>query len=66
MSADIIHIAKTDEHFRLLYDSKGRFVTHRVTAEEGKVRQNTPTIRCILAQSGDVRMHAAGKGSNKL
>jgi small subunit ribosomal protein S4e len=35
---DIIHIAKTDEHFRLLYDSKGRFVTHRVTAEEGKYK----------------------------
>jgi small subunit ribosomal protein S4e len=38
MRADVIHIAKTDEYFRLLYDSKGRFVTHRITAEEGKVR----------------------------
>lgn len=40
MRADVIHIAKTDEYFRLLYDSKGRFVTHRITAEEGKVRSN--------------------------
>jgi small subunit ribosomal protein S4e len=32
---DVIDIEKTDEHFRLVYDSKGRFVTHRIT----KVRQ---------------------------
>ena len=28
---DVIDIDKTDEHFRLVYDSKGRFVTHRIT-----------------------------------
>ena len=28
---DVIDIEKTDEHFRLMYDSKGRFVTHRIT-----------------------------------
>jgi hypothetical protein len=28
---DVIDIEKTDEHFRLIYDSKGRFVTHRIT-----------------------------------
>ncbi|BDA41795.1 40S ribosomal protein S4 [Coccomyxa sp. Obi] len=31
---DVIDIEKTDEHFRLIYDSKGRFVTHRITKEE--------------------------------
>ena len=28
---DVVQIEKTDEHFRLVYDAKGRFVTHRIT-----------------------------------
>ena len=28
---DVISIDKTDEHFRLLHDTKGRFVMHRIT-----------------------------------
>ena len=28
---DVIDIAQTDEHFRLVYDAKGRFETHRIT-----------------------------------
>lgn len=35
---DMIDIDKTDEHFRLLYDVKGRFVLHRVTKAEAAVR----------------------------
>lgn len=31
---DVIDIEKTDEHFRLLYDTKGRFVLHRITKTE--------------------------------
>jgi small subunit ribosomal protein S4e len=31
---DVIDIEKTDEHFRLLYDVKGRFVLHRISGEE--------------------------------
>lgn len=31
---DVISIDKTDEAFRLVYDSKGRFVCHRVGREE--------------------------------
>jgi len=31
---DVIDIDKTDEHFRLIYDTKGRFVLHRITKEE--------------------------------
>jgi len=31
---DVLDIDKTDEHFRLVYDSKGRFVMHRITKEE--------------------------------
>lgn len=35
---DVIEIEKTGEHFRLLYDTKGRFVIHRITAEEAKFK----------------------------
>jgi small subunit ribosomal protein S4e len=31
---DVIEIPKTNEHFRLVYDTKGRFVVHRITPEE--------------------------------
>lgn len=31
---DVIDIDKTDEHFRLVYDTKGRFVVHRISKEE--------------------------------
>ncbi len=33
----MITIEKTGEHFRLIYDVKGRFCVHRITAEEAKV-----------------------------
>jgi small subunit ribosomal protein S4e len=41
---DVISIEKTGENFRLVYDVKGRFAIHRITAEEaeyklGKVRR---------------------------
>lgn len=41
---DVISIEKSGEHFRLLYDVKGRFTIHRITPEEAsykllKVRQ---------------------------
>merc|ERR1711977_640908 len=41
---DVIGIEKTGENFRLVYDTKGRFAVHRITAEEseyklGKVRR---------------------------
>jgi len=31
---DVITIDKTNEHFRILYDVKGRFTIHRITPEE--------------------------------
>lgn len=34
---DVITIEKTGEFFRLIYDVKGRFAIHRITAEEAKV-----------------------------
>jgi len=35
---DVISIEKTDEHFRLLYDVRGRFIVHRITADESKFK----------------------------
>jgi len=35
---DVITIEKTGEHFRLVYDTKGRFTIHRITAEEAKYK----------------------------
>ena len=37
---DVVSIDKTDEHFRIIYDAKGRFVVHRITALEAQVRPN--------------------------
>jgi len=35
---DVISIQKTGEHFRLIYDVKGRFTIHRITPEEAKYK----------------------------
>jgi small subunit ribosomal protein S4e len=35
---DVISIEKSSEHFRLLYDVKGRFTIHRITPEEAKYK----------------------------
>ena len=35
---DTITIEKTNEHFRLLYDIRGRFQVHRITADEAKFK----------------------------
>mmetsp|Transcript_26729 Transcript_26729/g.46079 ORF Transcript_26729/g.46079 Transcript_26729/m.46079 type:complete len:262 (+) Transcript_26729:61-846(+) len=35
---DVVSIEKTNEYFRLLYDVKGRYVLHRITAEEAKFK----------------------------
>ena len=34
MQKDVVSIEKSGEHFRLLYDVKGRFTIHRITPEE--------------------------------
>lgn len=38
MNPDVVSIERTNESFRLLYDSKGRFVLHRVSAEEANFK----------------------------
>jgi small subunit ribosomal protein S4e len=35
---DVISLEKTGEHFRLLYDVKGRFAIHRITDEEAQYK----------------------------
>lgn len=35
---DVISIDKTNEHFRVLYDTKGRFILHRITPAEAKYK----------------------------
>jgi len=35
---DVITIDKTGENFRMLYDAKGRFTIHRITAEEAQYK----------------------------
>lgn len=35
---DVVTIDKTGEYFRLIYDVKGRFAVHRITAEEAKYK----------------------------
>ena len=35
---DVITIEKTGEHFRLLFDTKGRFTIHRISAEEASYK----------------------------
>jgi len=35
---DVLRIAKTEEQFRLLYDIKGRYILHRISAEESQYK----------------------------
>ena len=35
---DVISLEKSGEHFRILYDVKGRFVVHRITPEEASYK----------------------------
>jgi hypothetical protein len=44
---DVITLEKTGEQFRLIYDVKGRFCVHRITAEEAKVSY-TKEIKPII------------------
>jgi len=35
---DVVRLEKADEQYRLLYDVRGRFAVHRISAEEGKFK----------------------------
>jgi small subunit ribosomal protein S4e len=57
---DVLSIDKSGEHFRLLYDVKGRFVIHRITPEEAtyklckvkKVALGTKGVPYIVTHDG--------------
>ncbi|PWN47194.1 putative ribosomal protein S4.e, cytosolic [Violaceomyces palustris] len=57
---DVVSIEKSGEHFRILYDVKGRFIVHRITAEEAtykllkvkKVQLGAKGIPQILTHDG--------------
>jgi len=57
---DVIDIEKTDEHFRILYDAKGRFAVHRITKEEAayklcrvkKVQLTAKGVPAIITHDG--------------
>ncbi|CAF1058481.1 unnamed protein product, partial [Didymodactylos carnosus] len=56
---DVITIEKTGEHFRLIYDVKGRFCVHRIQPEEAKVsseENNSEEAKYKLCKVKSVRM----------
>ncbi|KAJ1642528.1 40S ribosomal protein S4 [Coemansia asiatica] len=48
---DVISLEKTNEHFRLIYDVKGRFTVHRINPEEAKFKLGK-VRRCQLGAGG--------------
>jgi len=62
---DVIGIEKTDEKFRLLYDVKGRFVVHRIGAEEAKFKlcRIVKTARGSKAMIGRNPTHTGQAGA---
>ena len=52
ISWDVITIEKSGEHFRLLYDVKGRFTIHRITPEEASYK--LLKVRRVAIGNGDV------------
>ena len=56
----MVSIDKTDEHFRLLYNTKGRFAVHRIKAQEAEVRPEPPTEHCGSCQASARRRRLLG------
>jgi len=52
---DVVTLQKTDEHFRLLYDTKGRFVLHRITPKEAQYKL------CRVQQVGTASKASIGR-----
>jgi len=62
---DVVGIPKTDEQFRLLYDTKGRFVLHRIAKEEAgfKLLRVQKVARGSKATIGRNPFHAGQAGT---
>ncbi len=54
-------LEKTNEHFRLLYDTKGRFVLHRITADEANVSGSRCYNFGLLASSLNCSLFFSGR-----
>ena len=67
--SDVIGIERTNEFFRILYDSKGRFVVHRIKPEEAKVRSGFlarltgQSISCNIFLLDELRLSLLGHES---
>ncbi len=48
---DVVSIEKTNENFRLLYDTKGRFIAQKITTNEAKVFSPHSFSECLQHQS---------------
>eukprot|EP00834_Sanchytrium_tribonematis_P006446 NODE_474_length_7000_cov_1.160122.p4 type:complete len:261 gc:universal NODE_474_length_7000_cov_1.160122:5764-4982(-) len=49
---DVVSIPKTNEHFRLIYDVKGRFAVHRISDDEAKYK--LLKVKKLLTTKGKV------------
>ncbi|GET01966.1 40S ribosomal protein S4, X isoform [Rhizophagus clarus] len=75
---DVITIERNGEHFRLIYDTKGRFTVHRITADEAKYKlaKVNDTIRFDLESNkitdfikfevGNVAMITGGRNMGRV
>lgn len=54
---DVVTIDKTGEYFRLIYDVKGRFTVHRITADEAKVSHLFKIINYLAYSKLDRRCY---------
>ena len=52
---DVVSIDRTDEHFRLLYNVKGRFAVHRIKSQEAEVRELMPAPAAWRVCGGGVQ-----------
>jgi len=61
---DVLHIEKTDEHFRLMYDVKGKYVLHRIGKEEAafkllRVQKHSKAKKASIGRNPLVQGQAA-------
>ena len=55
---DVVTINRTGEHFRLIYDTKGRFHLHRIPVAEARVKSARIIFilcrKCVLCLYHDI------------
>ena len=49
---DVVQVEKTGENFRIIYDVKGRFTVHRITAQEAKYKLCKVREVCLILVLG--------------